>query len=57
MFTKITQKTKCVYILNTEIVKIKILCDNEGTENIHQNSYIYTKNVQTVKKLVHSSKK
>ena len=50
MYTKITQKTKCVYILNTEIAKIKILYDNECAENIHQNSYIYTKKCTNCKK-------
>ena len=48
MYTKIIQNNKLVYILYTKIVQIKILYDNECKKFQNSNSYIYTKNVQTV---------
>ena len=36
MYTKIIQNINFVYILYTKIAKIKLLQDNECTENVHQ---------------------
>ena len=34
MYTKIIQNTKFVYILDTKIVQIKILYNNDRTKNV-----------------------